>query len=307
MWTGLSGTCEVRSPPLRLSLRGARIIGVRHVYDCPIRWGDMDAFQHVNNVYYADYLQEARWDFLTSVGSGALATAVLASQRLNYVTPVTFDGRPISVAVWVTAVGEKSFALAYELFREADGVRVVHLRAHTVLVAYDLATHRTRSLSDEERDALSTSLEATDFVPVDFTVPDRPATNVHPVQLRLSDIDRGGIVSNVKYLEFFQEARIDLFRSVAATIAPGTPMPGTVVAQADVQYLETVRHRAETYDVRSWVSHVGTKSMVIHAELGDAGEIKARGRFVMVAFDLLEARAIEISPTWRARLQPPTA
>ena len=38
----------------------------RHVYRCPLRWGDMDAQGHVNNAAYLDYLQEARVDFLLS-------------------------------------------------------------------------------------------------------------------------------------------------------------------------------------------------------------------------------------------------
>lgn len=283
--------------------RDGRIIAVRHVYACPIRWGDMDAFQHVNNVYYADYLQEARWDFLAATGCPDLNFVVLASQRLNYVEPLTFDGRPILVEVWVTAVGEKSFSLAYELFREDDGVRTVHLRAYATQVAFDyLDTRRTRTLTQEERAALLARLESTEVASVDFASPQRAADNVHPVHLRLSDIDVGGIVSNVKYLEFFQEARIDLFRSLAATVSPQTEMPGTVVAQADVQYLAPIRHRVQPYDVRSWVTHVGAKSMVLTCELGDAGRLKARGRFVMVAFDLAEARAIEISPLWRGLL-----
>ncbi|BBH16566.1 hypothetical protein Back2_08530 [Nocardioides baekrokdamisoli] len=281
---------------------------MRHVYACPIRWGDMDAFQHVNNVYYADYLQEARWDFLASTGCPGLNFVVLGSQRLNYVSPLAFDGRPILVEVWVTAVGEKSFSLAYELFREDDGVRTVHLRAYATQVAFDYGrTRRSRPLTEQEREVLTARLEQTEYMPVDFAVPGVPPTNVHPVQLRLSDIDLGGIVSNVKYLEFFQEARIDLFRSLAATVSPDTGMPGTVVAQADVQYVRPIGHRVDTYDVRTWVSHVGTKSLVLTAEFGDAGEIKARGRFVMVCFDLAEAKAVEFSPMWRRLLTPPTA
>ena len=37
----------------------------------------MDAFQHVNNVYYADYLQEARWDFLAATGCPGAPTMVV--------------------------------------------------------------------------------------------------------------------------------------------------------------------------------------------------------------------------------------
>ena len=39
---------------------------VRHVYECPMRWADLDMLGHVNNVVYVDYLQEARVDMLRS-------------------------------------------------------------------------------------------------------------------------------------------------------------------------------------------------------------------------------------------------
>ena len=37
---------------------------MRHVYECPMRWADLDLLGHVNNVTYVDYLQEARVDML---------------------------------------------------------------------------------------------------------------------------------------------------------------------------------------------------------------------------------------------------
>ena len=33
-----------------------------HVYRCPLRWSDMDAYGHVNNVRFLTYLEEARID-----------------------------------------------------------------------------------------------------------------------------------------------------------------------------------------------------------------------------------------------------
>lgn len=36
----------------------------RHIYACPLRWSDMDAFGHVNNVVFLRYLEEARIDFM---------------------------------------------------------------------------------------------------------------------------------------------------------------------------------------------------------------------------------------------------
>ena len=37
---------------------------MRHRYECPLRWADLDLLGHVNNVVYVDYLQEARVDML---------------------------------------------------------------------------------------------------------------------------------------------------------------------------------------------------------------------------------------------------
>src|SRR5690606_27297359 len=33
-----------------------------------VRWGEMDAFQHVNNVVFFNYFENARIDYLTRVG-----------------------------------------------------------------------------------------------------------------------------------------------------------------------------------------------------------------------------------------------
>ena len=40
---------------------------MRHVYECPLRWADLDLLGHVNNVIYVDYLQEARVDMMRSL------------------------------------------------------------------------------------------------------------------------------------------------------------------------------------------------------------------------------------------------
>lgn len=51
----------------------------RHIYACPLRWSDMDAFGHVNNVVFLRYLEEARIDFMftqaTAAGAGSSRAA----------------------------------------------------------------------------------------------------------------------------------------------------------------------------------------------------------------------------------------
>ncbi len=42
---------------------------MRHVYECPMRWADLDLLGHVNNVAHVDVLQEARIDMLRRRGA----------------------------------------------------------------------------------------------------------------------------------------------------------------------------------------------------------------------------------------------
>ena len=38
---------------------------MRHRYECPMRWADLDQLGHVNNVVYVDYLQAVSYTHLT--------------------------------------------------------------------------------------------------------------------------------------------------------------------------------------------------------------------------------------------------
>ena len=39
-----------------------------HESTMEIRWGDMDAFQHVNNTLYFRYMEQSRIDWIVSLG-----------------------------------------------------------------------------------------------------------------------------------------------------------------------------------------------------------------------------------------------
>jgi acyl-CoA thioester hydrolase len=39
----------------------------RHFVEIPVRWGDMDAFGHVNNAVFVQYIESGRVDYFTTV------------------------------------------------------------------------------------------------------------------------------------------------------------------------------------------------------------------------------------------------
>jgi acyl-CoA thioester hydrolase len=132
---------------------------MRHVYECAVRFDDLDSYGHVNNVTFAEYLQEARVDFAHKYLADSLEThegAVVVHQSLEYLRPVSFRTVPLRVVTWVTRIGTSSFDVAYEVSDD----EAVYVRATGILVAFDVAKHRTRPLTEAERAALAKFLES---------------------------------------------------------------------------------------------------------------------------------------------------
>jgi acyl-CoA thioester hydrolase len=274
-----------------------------------MRWADLDRLGHVNNVVYVDYLQEARVDMLRTHGpaarTGELAEGVVVVRHeVEYVSPLTYRFRPVSIECWVTRLGAASFTMAYEVFQQdpADpGARRVHLRATTLLTPYVFATERPRRLTDVERTTLTEFLEPAERRPRPALSPPRHEEPGHyPVHVRFSDVDVYGHVNNVKYFEYFQEARILLHARLWGDL-PGEA-PSLVVARTDVDYKVPILFRPESYDAWSWVSAVGTTSMTIDSEICDGDSVLSRARVVAVFFDPATGRSTPPPDAYRDRL-----
>jgi len=132
----------------------------RHTFRCPMRWSDMDAYGHVNNVVFLTYLEEARVDMLfrmgTELGAKALSEGVLvARHEISYRQPLVFHSRGVDIEMWVGAIKGASFEMRYEVRDEST----VFADAASVLVTFDLESGRPRRVSDEERRFLVKYLE----------------------------------------------------------------------------------------------------------------------------------------------------
>jgi acyl-CoA thioester hydrolase len=287
---------------------------VRHTTECPVRWADMDMLQHVNNVTYVDYLQEARIDMFTShpefrggedLGEGV----VVVRHELEFAAPLSFRSRPVLVDSWITQVRAASFTMAYEVYDAAPPEagapgRTVYLRASSVLAPFVFAAERPRRITDVEREVLGRYLApAEPRAPVDDSGSSR---HVYPLRVRWSDVDAYGHVNNVKYIEYFQEARI---RYLMRLHQDGDEFGQIVIARMDVDYRRPILFRMEPYEVHSWVSRVGRSSFVVAAEIRDSspggdgsGEVLARSRAVAVGFDRETQRSAPLTPQHRARL-----
>ncbi|MEV0278373.1 thioesterase family protein [Streptomyces sp. NPDC050610] len=124
----------------------------RHLYSCPMRWSDMDAFGHVNNAVFVRYLEEARIDFMWRLAPGEGSASftggsVVARHEINYLRPLVHRHAPVTVETWVTKITAASMTVAYEVKDDDE----VYVRASTVVVPYDLEAGRPRRITAEEK------------------------------------------------------------------------------------------------------------------------------------------------------------
>ena len=133
----------------------------RHVVDLKPRWADMDAYGHVNNVTWLEYLQEARVDmfhaYMSDPGGGLLVEGVVVARAvIDYKRPLVFRPDPVRIEMWVSRVSAASFTLDYEVLDRADdGAATVYVVAQTVLVPVTLGESRPRRLRPQEREVLA--------------------------------------------------------------------------------------------------------------------------------------------------------
>lgn len=114
-----------------------------------VRWGDLDAFGHVNNATYLVYAQEARFAW------SKMIEMVVARAEVDFIAPIYNGDIYIDVEIWVNKIGNSSFGLTYEM-KNGDELLA---RIKTVQVTVSMDTKKSRPLTDAEREFLAKYLE----------------------------------------------------------------------------------------------------------------------------------------------------
>src|SRR5690606_36275762 len=136
---------------------------VASVVPITVRWSDMDAYGHVNNVQFLRIFEETRvYVFKAWFGQDRDLIdegMFVVSAAVDYLLPMEFAYAPARVGVWCSDIGAASFELSYAV-AGPEGDDTVYARGRTAMVAYDLQEQRPRRLGAPERDALARVLAA---------------------------------------------------------------------------------------------------------------------------------------------------
>jgi acyl-CoA thioester hydrolase len=115
-----------------------------YAVEIALRWGDMDAMAHLNNVVYFRLMEEARIRWFAQLGFSTLpagAAPILAHASCDFVKAMTYPGTA-RVRQIVTRVGRSSVEMSLVIER-ADEPGVTYASGRTVIVWYDYAAGRS--------------------------------------------------------------------------------------------------------------------------------------------------------------------
>lgn len=91
----------------------------------PVAWGEMDAFQHVNNVVYFRYFESARIAYFDAIEvmkvmENTGVGPILAETRCRYRIPLTFPDT-VMVGARVSSLAPKGFMMRYAVVSRRHG------------------------------------------------------------------------------------------------------------------------------------------------------------------------------------------
>src|SRR5512142_3575035 len=128
----------------------------------PVAWGDMDAFQHVNNVTYARWIETARVAYFTRIGLMCPLRAdgvgpIVARLAIDYARALFYPDT-VRVDATVRAIGRTSLTMGYRIWSVGQNAQVAS--GEDVMVLLDYAAGRKAPV-DEGLRATIHALEAT--------------------------------------------------------------------------------------------------------------------------------------------------
>jgi len=119
-----------------------------------VRWGDLDAFNHVNNATFLVYAQEARLAWLAGVEGtwfDATMMPVVAAAQVNYRRQLAWPAT-IEVELAVVRLGRSSLIIAHRIVDAGDAA-CVYADGEVVMVWVDPANGASVPLPEAIRSA----------------------------------------------------------------------------------------------------------------------------------------------------------
>lgn len=85
--------------------------------EMPVRWGDMDAYGHINNSLYFRYFEEARFQWMLAKGLPLKSDThpVVVTIGCTFLRPI-FHPETLRIDMFISEPGRSSFMITYKVY-----------------------------------------------------------------------------------------------------------------------------------------------------------------------------------------------
>lgn len=123
-----------------------------HVTTMPIRWGDMDAYGHVNNTVYFRYMEQARVEWIEDMGvlvrPGGTGPVII-NASCTFLKPMNYPGM-VEVRTYVGHPGRSSVQSHVEMLIDGE----LYAEGAAKIVWMDTQTGKSAPIPDNVRAVL---------------------------------------------------------------------------------------------------------------------------------------------------------
>ncbi len=123
-----------------------------HVTKMPIRWGDMDAYGHVNNTVYFRYMEQARVEWIEEMGVPVRPGGtgpVIINASCTFLKPMNYPGT-VEVRTYVGHPGRSSVQSHVEMLIDGE----LYAEGAAKIVWMDTQTGKSAAIPDNVRAVL---------------------------------------------------------------------------------------------------------------------------------------------------------
>jgi len=120
------------------------------VIESPVIWGDMDAFQHLNNTVYFKYFETARMAFFDKIGFENVKDEIgigpiLASTQCRFRIPLKYPDT-VSIGARIVDMESDRFTMLYRVVSHQH--KKVAAEGDGLIIAYDYNASEKSQLPD---------------------------------------------------------------------------------------------------------------------------------------------------------------
>ena len=135
------------------------------VVEIPVAWGEMDAFQHVNNIVYFRYFESTRIAYFERLGFLEILDQtgigpILAETRCRFRKPLTYPDT-VACAARVSGIDEDRFVMQHLIV--SHKLKAVVAEGEATLVAYNYREKRKAAIPGKLRRRIEEIEEGPNF------------------------------------------------------------------------------------------------------------------------------------------------